>query len=144
MFLSTDMKVNYKNIWQDLGPILSKKFFFRFEVRASTDAYSGLSTGHSTKFSGYWIVLGGWENSKSCLRDGIVPGNTFFAEHYAFISKSAEYVKFWVTWNYGNIRIGIGETLNHGQIMQNNFHNVYDINNLLIKSFNKANWIVYL
>ena len=149
MFLSTGIKVNSENFWQDLGPILSnsKKFSFRFEVRASTDAYLGLSTGNSTKFSCYWIVLGGWENSQSCLRDGFVPGTTCFAEHYAFILKSAEYVKVWVTWNYGNIRVGIGETFNHGQIsqmMQNNFHNVYDINNPLIKSFNIANWIVYL
>ena len=144
MFFSTGMRVNSENSFQDLGPILSKKFSFRFEVRASTDAYLGLSSGNSTKISGYWIVLGGWKNSKGCLRDGFVHGTTCFAEHYAFILKSAEYVKFWVTWNYGNIRVGIGETFNQGQIMQNNFHNVYDINNLLIKSFNKANWIVYL
>lgn len=142
MFFSTGMRVNSENFWQDLGPILSnsKKFSFRFEVRASTDVYRKLEK----KNSGYWIVLGGWENSKSCLRDGFVHGTTCFAEHYAFILKSAEYVKFWVTWNYGNISVGIGETFNHGQIMQNNFHNVYDINNLLIKSFNIANWIAYL
>lgn len=87
MFLSTGMKVNSENFWQDLGSILSKKFSFRFEVRASTDAYLGLSTGNSTKFSGYWIVLGGWGNSKSCLWDGFVPGTTCFADHFAFILK---------------------------------------------------------
>ena len=57
MFLSTGMKVNSENFWQDLGPILSKKFSFRFEVGDSTDVYLGLSTRNSTTFSGYWIVL---------------------------------------------------------------------------------------
>ena len=96
------------------------------------------------KLNNIFRLLDCFGNSKSCLRDGFVPGTTSFADHFAFILKSAEYVKFWVTWNYGNISVGIGETFYHGQIMQNNFHNVYDMNNVLIKSFNIANWIVYL
>ena len=124
---------------------MSRKWSLRFDVRASQDAYLGLSTGNSTTFNGYWIVLGGWTNTKSCLRHGFVYASTCFNTHYGASLNASEFVKFWVKWDFGNVCVGVGDTLENGQILQYNFSNAYAINNVLVKSSsNTANWMFHL
>lgn len=96
-------------------------------------------------FPGYWIVLEGFSIAKSCLRDGFIPGSTCYATHIAPYLTNTEYVRYWVQWDHGNVRVGIGEAFGSAQIMQHQFPDVYLISNVLLKSYkNKANWIIYL
>lgn len=112
----------------------------RFDLRASNDAYLGLSTGNSTIFPGYWIILGGWNNLHSCLRLGFT-SRTCLDLHSEPSLKATEYVKFWVLWDSGNIRVGKGEELGNGQILQYVFSNDYVISNVLAAGH--ADWIFY-
>ena len=124
---------------------MSRKWSLRFDVRASQDAYLGLSTGNSTTFNGYWIVLGGWTNTKSCLRHGFVYASTCFNTHYGASLNASDIVKFWVKWEFGNVCVGVGDTLENVQILQYNFPNAYAIINILVKSSsNTANWMFHL
>lgn len=129
----------------DIGSVLTRKLSIQFAVRASIDAYFGLSTGNTSASSGYWVVIGGWNNLKSCLRDGFVYASTCYNTHSGSLLKSTEYVRFWVKWYLGHVRVGISETVGEGQIMQFRFPNTYPVSNILLKSRgNAANWIIYL
>lgn len=129
----------------DIGSVLTRKLSIQFAIRASIDAYFGLSTGNTSASSGYWVVIGGWNNLKSCLRDGFVYASTCYNTHSGSLLKSTEYVRFWVKWYLGHVCVGISETVGEGQIMQFRFPNAYPVSNILLKSRgNAANWIIYL
>lgn len=129
----------------DIGSVLTRKLSIQFAVRASIDAYFGLSTGNTSASSGYWVVVGGWNNLNSCLRDGFVYASTCYYTHSGSLLKSTEYVRFWVKWYLGHVCVGISETVGEGQIMQFRFPNAYPVSNILLKSSgNAANGIIYL
>ncbi|XP_052676240.1 uncharacterized protein LOC128157685 [Crassostrea angulata] len=131
--------------WIDIGPLLLGRFSIQFAVKASNDAYFGLSSGDTTALPGYWIVLEGFSMAKNCLRDGFTAGSTCFATHIAPYLTNTEYVRYWVQWDHGNVRVGIGKAFRSAQIMQHQFPAAYYISNVLLKSFkNKADWIIYL
>lgn len=145
MLLFLEIQVTSGDVWMDIGSVLTRKLYIQFAVQASQDAYFGLSTGNTSASSGYWIVLGGWNNLKSCLRDGFVYGSTCYYTHNGLLLTSTEYVRFWVKWYLGHVRVGISETVGEGQIMEFNFPNAYPVSNIFLKgSGNAANWIIYL
>lgn len=131
--------------WIDIGPLLLGRFSIQFAVKASNDAYFGLSSGDTTALPGYWIVLEGFSMAKNCLREGFTAGSTCFATHIAPYLTNTEYVRYWVQWDHGNVRVGIGKAFGSAQIMQHQFPAAYHISNVLLKSLkNKADWIIYL
>uniref|UniRef100_A0A8W8LG21 Farnesoic acid O-methyl transferase domain-containing protein n=1 Tax=Magallana gigas TaxID=29159 RepID=A0A8W8LG21_MAGGI len=131
--------------WLDLGIQLSRRKSIRFQVKATNDVYIGLGSGHNTDSPGYWVVLGGWDRTTSCLRDGFVVGSQCYSEYIGPVLSGKQYRSFWVTWNEGHVRVGTGETVGNGTIMDHVFPNVYTVRHALIKTYKcRGEWVIYL
>ncbi|XP_061188192.1 uncharacterized protein LOC133196301 [Saccostrea echinata] len=129
--------------WLDLGTLLVRRNSIRFDVKARNDVYFGLSSQNTSTGSGYLVLLGGWNDRASCLRDGFVYGSTCFSTYHGSVLSDTQYTKYWVTWMFGRIRVGFGETIGNRTFIDHTFPHVYPVNNLLLSS-SEAGWIIYL
>lgn len=127
--------------WIDIGPLLTGRLSIQFSVRGSNDAYFGLSSGNTTASPGYWIILEGFSMGLNCLRDGFITG-TCYSQHIGHYLTTTDYVRYWVKWEHGNVRVGIGDSFESEQIMAHQFRVAYSISNVFLK--NGPNWIIYL
>lgn len=130
--------------WLDLGIQLSRRKSIRFQVKATNDVYIGLSSGHNRDSTGYWVILGGWGGTTSCLRDGFVHGSQCYSTYIGPVLSGEQYRSFWVTWNEGHVRVGTGETVGTGTIMDHVFPNVYTVRHALIATVVRGEWVIYL
>ncbi|XP_061188194.1 uncharacterized protein LOC133196302 [Saccostrea echinata] len=132
--------------WIDLGTLVGRRTSIRLKVKTTRDAYVGLASGNTTVNSGYWIVLGGWANTKSCLRDGFVIGGTCYSTSIASHLSGAQFTNFWIKWQSSRIEVGLGEIFGRETILDYTFPKVYQINNLLLRNAHssQAEWIIYL
>ncbi|XP_011427787.3 uncharacterized protein [Magallana gigas] len=143
----TKMKLTTEpeDTWLDLGIQLSRRKSIRFQVKVTYSAYILLSSGNNTDSPGYWVTLGGWGATKSCLRDGLVAWSQCYSEYIGRVLSGEQYRSFWVTWNEGHVRVGTGETVGNGTIMDHVFTNVYTVRHALIKTpFYTGDWVIYL
>ncbi|XP_056009465.1 uncharacterized protein LOC125680079 [Ostrea edulis] len=145
-FCSIQVTTYDGDAWHDVSLHVTGRNAILFAVKTAQDAYLGLRSADLSASSGYWVVLGGWYNGKSCLRDGFVVGSTCFSEHQGSVLSEAEYTTFWITWEFGRIRVGLGETSGNCTIMDHTYSNVYSINYISLKSQHspKAEWIIFL
>ena len=74
------------------------------------------------------------------MRDGFVSG-TCYSQHIGSYLSPREFVRYWVQWDHGNIRVGIGEAVGGSKIMEHQFPTAYPIINLLLRN---GQWIIYL
>ncbi|XP_052060295.1 C3 and PZP-like alpha-2-macroglobulin domain-containing protein 8 [Mytilus californianus] len=75
----------------------------KFMVKASNDAHVALLSSNTDQEPLYEIVLGGWANSKSVIRDrkqGIA-----LTTHYGPVLKQNEYRTFYINWSKEHIRV---------------------------------------
>lgn len=128
----------------DLGIQLTQRKSIRFQVKATRDVYIGLGSGHNTDSPGYWVVLGGWGGTTSCLRDGFVHESLCNSEYSGPVLSDEQYRLFWVTWNEGRVRVGTGETPGNGTIMDHVFPNVNTVRHALIGTDVRGEWVIYL
>lgn len=129
----------------DLGIQLSRRKSIRFQVKAIIGVNIGLSSGNNTDSPGYWVILGGWSGTTSCLRDGFVHGSQCYSEYIGPVLSGEQYRSFWVTWNEGHVRVGTGETPGNGTIMDHVFTNVYTVRHaLILTSWERGEWVIYL
>lgn len=135
-----DIHVTAPTTWIDIGPLLLGRLSLQFSVKASNDAYFGLSSGNTAAFPGYWIILEGFSMDLNCIRDGFVTG-TCYSQHIGSYLSPRESVRYWVQWDQGNIRVGIGEAVGSSKIMEHQFPNAYPISNVLLRN---GQWIIYL
>ncbi|XP_062606168.1 uncharacterized protein LOC134267978 [Saccostrea cucullata] len=132
--------------WINIGTLITRRTSIRLQIKATQDAYVGLASGNTTASSGYWIVLGGWSNTKSCLRDGFVYGSTCYSTSIGSHLSGAQFTKFWINWQSSRIEVGLGDTFGHQSIFDYTFANVYQINHLLLRNAysSQCEWIIYL
>lgn len=127
--------------WLDLGIQLSRRKSIRFQVKATRGVYIVLSSGHNKDSPGYWVILGGWNMTTSCLGDG---GSQCYSNYIGTVLSGEQYRSFWVTWNEGHVRVGTGETVGNGTIMDDVFPNVYTVRHALIATSVRGEWVIYL
>ncbi|XP_062614981.1 uncharacterized protein LOC134276726 [Saccostrea cucullata] len=97
----------------------AERSFFTFEVKAIHNAHFALMSADDDNEPLYEIVLGGWENSISCIRlkkQGICYGTELDQ-----VLQESSFKTFWVYWLNGNITVGLGNT-HDGNIFMNYFH----------------------
>nr|XP_034305448.1 uncharacterized protein LOC117682290 [Crassostrea gigas] len=135
-----NIHVTAPTTWIDIGPLLLGRLSLQFSVKASNDAYFGLSSGNTTAFPGYWIILEGFSMDLNCIRDGFVSG-TCYSQHIGSYLSPREFVRYWVQWDHGNVRVGIGEAVGSSKIMEHQFPTAYPISNVLLRN---GQWIIYL
>lgn len=143
----TKMKLTteWTGTWLDLGIPLAQRKLIRFQIKAINNVYIGLISGHSKGSPGFWVFLGGLRGTKSCLFDELLFKSQCYSEYSGLVTSGEQYRSFWVTWNEGHVRVGTGETLGNGTIMDHVFPNVYTVRHALIGTPKcKGDWVIYL
>lgn len=129
----------------DLGTQLSRRKSIRFQVKATRDVYIGLRSGNNTDSPGYWVILGEWGSTTSCLTDGFANASPCYSTYSGPVLSGEQYRSFWLTWNEGHVRVGTGETPDNGTIMDHVFTNVYTVRHAIIYTpFYRGKWVIYL
>lgn len=129
----------------DLGIQLSRRKSIRFQVKATNDVYIGLGSGNNTDSPGYWVILGGWEGTKSCLVVvEFANESPCYSTYSGPVLSGEQYRSFWVTWNEGHVRVGTGETPGNGTIIDHVFPYVYTVRHALIKTGVRGDWVIHL
>ena len=90
-----------------------------FEVKAKTDAHILLSP--CPECDGYEIVIGGWNNTKSAIRDGKQKENKVFIETPNILS-ATEFREYWIEIRKNDgIMISVGKGEEREPFMANTF-----------------------
>ncbi|XP_061175873.1 uncharacterized protein LOC133184808 [Saccostrea echinata] len=114
---------------------------FIFYVQACNDAHIALLSGADDSKPLYEIVIGGWGNTKSCLRDA-KQGPCLVEHHESHIVSCHKFLPFWVTWKkiQGKliIKVGKGTNIKYGKIMEYVDADPIDITNLAVSGWNTA------
>ncbi|XP_062614995.1 uncharacterized protein LOC134276738 [Saccostrea cucullata] len=106
--------------------IAAGRSFYTFKVKAKNDAHFALMSDDDDTRPLYEIVIGGWNNRKSCIRTGKqLPCLSTYSQT---VLSQAAYRSFWVTWIGGNIVVGEGDTINVNGIMSYHHSSPYPIN----------------
>ena len=77
-----------------------------FKVNARSDAHIALMSSNSDHDPIYEIIIGGWANSRSIIRDS--KEGLPLAMHHGPILKQNMYKTFNISWSHGNIRVKDG------------------------------------
>jgi len=88
-----------------------------FKVQACADAHIALSSqlGLSIQHT-YEVVLGGWQNSRSAIRNK-TQGMDWTDVSTPDILHCDEMRSFWISWEYGLIMVGKGSKVGKNEVM---------------------------
>lgn len=90
----------------------------QFRVRAPNDAHIALSPAASEATPMYEVFIGGWGNSKSCIRKNRTKPDVAEASTPGYLNPD-EYRGFWIRWENGNIQAGReGEVIINYKLIQ--------------------------
>ena len=96
--------------------------FFVFRVAACSDVHLALSPEFGVT-SGFEIVLGGWQNTKSVIRRADDHGTHLASYQTLNVIHCTDLRWFWVQWDNKHIRVGAGDSINQDRFMD---HHVRD------------------
>eukprot|EP01052_Picozoa_sp_SAG31_P011017 SAG31_NODE_614_length_13525_cov_4.312230_5_plen_1443_part_00 len=102
---STADTASYDNMLNDLT--LGEENAVVFTVQAANDAHIGFFTGPDSTSEMYEIILGGWSNSKSAIRQHR-GGSNQIRENTPSVLSSSEPRQFWASVINGHVRVGTG------------------------------------
>uniref|UniRef100_K1R7K8 Uncharacterized protein n=1 Tax=Magallana gigas TaxID=29159 RepID=K1R7K8_MAGGI len=99
-----------------------------------------LSTPRDNYSQFYEIVIGGWSNTKSCIRP--------LKETCASIASSeilsiADYVQLWISWDNNKIRLGKGLKADGVEVVSYPQNIPYDVNYLAVMTHYTSSWRFY-
>ncbi|XP_062615001.1 uncharacterized protein LOC134276742 [Saccostrea cucullata] len=104
----------------------AERSFFSFEVKAKNDAHFALMSADDDNEPLYEIVLGGWTNTKSCVR--VEKQGTCYGTKQAQVLQESSFKTFWVYWLNGNITVGLGN-IRDGNVFLKYYHSTpYPVN----------------
>ena len=90
---------------------------FVFSVKSSNDVHIALRDTKSNDQS-IEIVIGGWSNSMSVLRNKIQGTN--LVEYKAVLLDANQFKPFWVSWEDSQIKVGTGNDVGQNTFMEAN------------------------
>ncbi|MFA5075381.1 MAG: tectonin domain-containing protein [Candidatus Babeliales bacterium] len=133
------VKMSQPDKWQELSEL--NKSIMTFEVKAPHDAiillaaekFGSLTAGANV----YELIIGGWNNTSSTIRKKWQDNNTNQGVAGGSQLDSNNLVKFWISYNNGEIKIGKGEV---GQNIISQWTDPNPYPN--IKYFSLTNWDV--
>ncbi|KAK3094973.1 hypothetical protein FSP39_008539 [Pinctada imbricata] len=113
----------------DLGVDVTGHSAISFDVMACNDAHVALSKdkGVDSKDT-YEIVIGGWADSASVIRDCKQCHNYDVENHNHHPVSCTGFKSFWVSWAHSVIRVGTGKIVGKEIFMQWNDQGPHDVN----------------
>lgn len=88
-----------------------------FSVKASNDAHIGFFSNSQSTHEVYEIVIGGWGNSKSVIREANQGHNRVQASTRNILNRD-QFVDFWADAKNGHVRFGRGHVVGEEIVMQ--------------------------
>lgn len=115
-------------------------------MKASTDVHvalmtDDLSTPRDDYSQFYEIVIGGWNNERSCIR---ALKETCTETYSSGTLNSLEFVQLWISWGNDDIRLGRGSKTVHGEPIVSHHQSIpYNVNYLAVMTHLPSLWIFY-
>lgn len=100
----------------ELSTYIRQEKYIQFDIKGCNDAHFILSEHRNDSFSSYEIVIGGWGNTQSVIRDCKQCISKATASHSPL--SCTEFRPFWVSWGSGTIRVGEGREMGTGTFME--------------------------
>nr|XP_034300802.1 uncharacterized protein LOC117681272 [Crassostrea gigas] len=122
------------------------KRYVDFSVNASTDVHvalmtDDLSTPRDDYSQFYEIVIGGWNNERSCIR---ALKESCTETNSSGILNSLKFVQLWISWENDDIRFGRGSKTVHGEPIVSHHQSIpYNVNYLAVMTHLPSRWIFY-
>lgn len=99
-----------------------------------------LSTPRDNYSQIYEIVIGGWSNTKSCIRP---LKETCASTASSEILSIADYVQLWISWDNNKIRLGKGLKADGVEVVSYPQNIPYDVNYLAVMTHYTSSWRFY-
>ena len=115
-------------MWLNVREIDRNHFVFR--VKAASDAYIGVVTNPEVPDEGYEVVIGGWGNSESGIRQ--LSNDWVTKEDTPDILSSNEWREFWLIYDAGHLEVGYGHTVGVYRFLYYHFEEPYTIRALTV------------
>lgn len=106
--IGTSDQYDYKVIGREFITVPGDETFMLFQVEACNDAHILLMQSNSTTDDIYEIVIGGWNNTRSLIREERLGPNLATTFHENGPVHCELMRQFWVSWDQGVIRVGRG------------------------------------
>ncbi|XP_056009539.1 uncharacterized protein LOC130051548 [Ostrea edulis] len=103
-----------------------ERSFYTFKVKATNDAHIALMSADDDTKPLYEIVLGGWGNSKSCLRTR--KQSSCKSTHQGGVVSGTTYKSFWVSWINSRITVGLEDIVDQNAVMEYYHATPYSVN----------------
>ena len=109
----TPQDYHYNHAWRTVQARSSVSF----KVRACNDAHVLFAkTQGVTTIDAYELLIGGWSNTKSVLRDRM-QGEPLASVQLAGIVSCSQARWFWASWDLGKLRFGLGRYAGERQLL---------------------------
>ncbi|XP_061194496.1 macrophage mannose receptor 1-like [Saccostrea echinata] len=112
----------------DSGIDVSGHFSFTFDVMACNDAHIALSRDKNDNAYTYEIVIGGWSDSQSVIRDCKQCAHMDTAAHQNHPVNCTQYLPFWISWTNNVIKVGKGHDIGKNRFLIWNDTAPHDVN----------------
>ncbi|CAC5424716.1 unnamed protein product [Mytilus coruscus] len=96
----------------DYGAFSKTDSSIQFEVQGCADALITLHASSSLSGPDYYIIIGGWGNTRSQISKTVTTEQLVDLYYYNHLMDCYSYQNFWISWQKGRIRVGSGNTLN--------------------------------
>ena len=83
-----------------------------FAVKTKSDAHVGLNFGEKDRWE---IVLGGWNNTRSCIRLAMQKDEIISANHCPLSNE--RFKSFWISWIDQSVQVGQGPQVGENMFM---------------------------
>lgn len=112
----------------DSGIDTTGHYSFTFDVMACNDAHIALSRDKIDTANTYEIVIGGWSDSQSVIRDCKQCAHMDTAAHQNHPVDCSQYRSFWVSWTNNIIKVGKGHDVGKNRFLIWNDTSPHDVN----------------
>ncbi len=125
------------------GIEVSNQSDFVFQVQGDGDVFVGLMTNRLNTSQMYEIVIGGWSNTQSVIRN-VSQSPTLLDVHMEnSMFNSSSFLPFWVSWADGIIKAGKGYIPGIQTFLQWTDSSPYPINYLAFNNWDPSNTLTF-
>ena len=124
-------------VWSSLTPdcfVGMGRTHVKFRARANNDVHLLLTKYDSASSAGtaYYIIIGGWSNTKSTIKFGL-GGNVCVYTSHTPLSRTY-FDEFWVSWTGNYVRVGSGSSVGSSSFLNCYHASMYEVNFIQIRT----------